>query len=148
MYWTRNVPTQNTCFSYAVNAMKSCFSSITWFCDVSIQNVPVCSSLVLFVVQILLFLLIHCVHICHLVCFLFSLFLLFLFFNVTQFDSTRSSSPTECCRLSPWSRKVVVPPSLLPLHPPPSTSCCLFPLQPASSPHLLPSGMIITKKSL
>ncbi|KAJ0065209.1 hypothetical protein NL108_006554 [Boleophthalmus pectinirostris] len=25
--------------------------------------------------------------------------------NLTTFESTRSSSPTECCRLSPWSRK-------------------------------------------
>ncbi|XP_042372197.1 Nance-Horan syndrome protein-like, partial [Plectropomus leopardus] len=34
--------------------------------------------------------------------------------NLTTFESTRSSSPTECCRFSPWSRKVVVPPSLPP----------------------------------
>ncbi|XP_075901395.1 actin remodeling regulator NHS isoform X2 [Nelusetta ayraudi] len=27
--------------------------------------------------------------------------------TLTTFDSTRSSSPTECCRLSPWSRKAV-----------------------------------------
>lgn len=39
----------------------------------------------------------------------------FLFRPVLQFESTRSSSPTECCRFSPWSRKVVVlPPSLPP----------------------------------
>lgn len=38
----------------------------------------------------------------------------FCFCPVIQFESTRSSSPTECCRFSPWSRKVVVPPSLLP----------------------------------
>lgn len=144
MHWTRHVPAQETCFSYAVKAMKSCFSSITWFCDVSIQNVPVCSSLVLLVVQILLFLFTSVI----LFVFCSPLFYYDYFLNVTQFDSTRSSSPTECCRLSPWSRKVVVPPSLLPLHPPPSTSCCLFPLQPASSPHPLPSGMSITNNSL
>ncbi|XP_054458821.1 actin remodeling regulator NHS [Anoplopoma fimbria] len=27
--------------------------------------------------------------------------------DLTSFDSTRSSSPTECCRFSPWSRKAV-----------------------------------------
>lgn len=42
--------------------------------------------------------------------------LLFLFCCccfIIQFESTRSSSPTECCRISPWSRKVVVPRSAL-----------------------------------
>lgn len=29
--------------------------------------------------------------------------------SLTTFDSTRSSSPTECCRLSPWSRKAPPP---------------------------------------
>lgn len=29
--------------------------------------------------------------------------------TLTTFDSTRSSSPTECCRLSPWSRKATPP---------------------------------------
>ncbi|XP_053178075.1 actin remodeling regulator NHS [Scomber japonicus] len=29
----------------------------------------------------------------------------------TQFDTTRSSSPTECCRFTPWSRKVLAAPS-------------------------------------
>ncbi|TWW57543.1 Nance-Horan syndrome protein [Takifugu flavidus] len=41
--------------------------------------------------------------------------------NLATFESTRSSSPTECCRFSPWSRKVVVPPrppSCLPQLPP------------------------------
>lgn len=43
----------------------------------------------------------------------FGFLVLFCFCPVIQFESTRSSSPTECCRFSPWSRKVVVPPSLL-----------------------------------
>lgn len=34
---------------------------------------------------------------------------LFVFHPVIQFESTRSSSPTECCHFSPWSRKVLVP---------------------------------------
>ncbi|XP_040896807.1 Nance-Horan syndrome protein [Toxotes jaculatrix] len=29
--------------------------------------------------------------------------------NLTTFESTRSSSPTECCRFSPWSRKAAPP---------------------------------------
>lgn len=29
--------------------------------------------------------------------------------NLATFDSSRSSSPTECCRLSPWSRKATPP---------------------------------------
>ncbi|XP_070765010.1 actin remodeling regulator NHS isoform X1 [Enoplosus armatus] len=29
--------------------------------------------------------------------------------NLTTFETTRSSSPTECCRFSPWSRKVAAP---------------------------------------
>lgn len=49
-------------------------------------------------------------HLCpHLFCF-------GLFCAVIQFESTRSSSPTECCRFSPWSRKVVVPPPPSCLH--------------------------------
>uniref|UniRef100_A0A3P9CZS2 NHS actin remodeling regulator n=1 Tax=Maylandia zebra TaxID=106582 RepID=A0A3P9CZS2_9CICH len=35
----------------------------------------------------------------------FVLFCLFVFHPVIQFESTRSSSPTECCHFSPWSRK-------------------------------------------
>lgn len=41
---------------------------------------------------------------------------LFVFHPVIQFESTRSSSPTECCHFSPWSRKVLVP--SLPRRPP------------------------------
>lgn len=47
------------------------------------------------------------VHHCHV--FLLS----FLLCPKIQFETTRSSSPTECCHFSPWSRKVLVPPSLL-----------------------------------
>ncbi len=63
------------------------------------------------------------VFICPCVCFCWVSLCLFLFLgflvllcfcSVIQFESTRSSSPTECCRFSPWSRKVVsLPPSLL-----------------------------------
>lgn len=47
------------------------------------------------------------VHI-HSMCFC-PFFGLFVFHAVIQFDSARSSSPIECCRFSPWSRKVSVP---------------------------------------
>lgn len=48
----------------------------------------------------------------------------FCFCAVIQFESTRSSSPTECCRFSPWSRKVVVPPPSCLLHLPLTCSFC------------------------
>lgn len=68
------------------------------------------------------------VHLCHLV---FLSFFCFCFCPVIQFESTRSSSPTECCRFSPWSRKVVVPPSLLP-----PASCVLLLTLYFATPHL------------
>ena len=39
---------------------------------------------------------------------IFSLFFFFFCISCSQFNSTRSPSPTECCHMTPWSRKVLV----------------------------------------